>query len=612
MKAQAKHLPTNTEKSNLSDIPGALHPRQLQIPAIKPRCYTPEHHCLLFKAMLKLIESQLGVRVSMQYLEEHNIPESDRIVAPHHRQLHDLTNITHLSGDASLSQSVQFGGNPLALDEICNLSIIDEQLSSRRVASSSRFFNYSQYKCLRPDELAKAFSTFGEGVLFLVGGAANDAPQLVALLPGTSAMTRRVLRVFTIQSPDMKLKLGQLEARFMPFSREVRIAYEANYILPFTLLHVNFDEPTGGLLSHPSSTTPAHLMTQVSPYSTTHSPLASIKADVDRIKRLSLAYQNEGTWIPLGDLGPASSSASALEQVISSQLRKCNSTEPSLFLIRSYSAIKYSSSSFALAQQEIVTPLGQRLIRELDSTERMWEALKDAPNRRTAREGFLVALRLLQEKADLLSVSLSDFTRFAKLARSSAAAGRGETLGNFEVLGLRMLIEAGVFKATNDCLAVISAVSPPLERSFSSANLTAETDFETRLRLLHHLYRVSCLVVALATVAQNALVEKEIGPLLFDTKSSEAEFATFMKVEEVEMNKVFTHTCTTALKNLTAQLADFTPDLWIMRMSTMEPMQIEKRLVYECINSGGGNLNKKPAGVTGPSTTFCGLGIIAG
>nr|CDS21461.1 hypothetical protein EgrG_000187900 [Echinococcus granulosus] len=511
--------------------------------------------------MLKLIESQLGVRVSMQYLEEHNIPESDRIVAPHHRQLHDLTNITHLSGDASLSQSVQFGGNPLALDEICNLSIIDEQLSSRRVASSSRFFNYSQYKCLRPDELAKAFSTFGEGVLFLVGGAANDAPQLVALLPGTSAMTRRVLRVFTIQSPDMKLKLGQLEARFMPFSREVRIAYEANYILPFTLLHVNFDEPTGGLLSHPSSTTPAHLMTQVSPYSTTHSPLASIKADVDRIKRLSLAYQNEGTWIPLGDLGPASSSASALEQVISSQLRK--------------------------SQQEIVTPLGQRLIRELDSTERMWEALKDAPNRRTAREGFLVALRLLQEKADLLSVSLSDFTRFAKLARSSAAAGRGETLGNFEVLGLRMLIEAGVFKATNDCLAVISAVSPPLERSFSSANLTAETDFETRLRLLHHLYRVSCLVVALATVAQNALVEKEIGPLLFDTKSSEAEFATFMKVEEVEMNKVFTHTCTTALKNLTAQLADFTPDLWIMRMSTMEPMQIEKRLVYECINSGG-------------------------
>ncbi|KAL5961498.1 hypothetical protein TSMEX_010779 [Taenia solium] len=509
--------------------------------------------------MLKLIESQLGFSVSMQYLEEHTIPESD-IVGSHCRQLRDLTNTTHLSDD-SLSSTPQFGGNPLALDEICNLSMIDRQLSSPRVAPSSRFFNYFQYKSLRPDELANAFSTFGEGVLFPISRAANDEPQLVALLPGASAKTRRVLRIFTIQNPDMKLKLDQLEARFMPFSSEVTIAYEADYILPFTLLHVNFSEPTGALLSHPNSTTLAHLTTQVSPYSTARSPLASIKADVDRIKRLSLAYQNEGTWNPLGDLGPASSSASALEQLIASHLRQ--------------------------SRQEIVMPLGQRIIRELNSTERMWEALKDAPDRRTAREGFLVALRLLQEKTDLLSVSLSDFTRFAKLARSSTISGRGETLGNFEVLGLRMLIEAGVFKATNDCLAVIRAVSPALERSFSSTNLTEETSFETRLCLLHHLYRVSCLTVALATVAQNALVEKEIGPLLFDTKQSEVEFAIFMKMEELEANEVFTHICANPLKNLTAQLANFTPDLWIMRMSTMEPMQIEKRLVYECIDSSG-------------------------
>ncbi|VDK36625.1 unnamed protein product [Taenia asiatica] len=519
--------------------------------------------------MLKLIESQLGFSVSMQYLEEHEVPESD-IVGSHCRQLRDLTNTTHLSDDDSPSSTPQFGGNPLALDEICNLSMIDRQLSSPRVAPSSRFFNYLQYKSLRPDELANAFSTFGEGVLFPSRRTANDEPQLVALLPGASAKTRRVLRIFTIQSqprvhflnPDMKLKLDQLEARFMPFSREVTIAYEADYILPFTLLHVNFSEPTGALLSHPNSTTLAHLTTQVSPYSTARSPLASIKADVDRIKRLSLAYQNEGTWNPLGDLGSATSSASALEQLIASHLRQ--------------------------SRQEIVMPLGQRIIRELNSTERMWEALKDAPDRRTAREGFLVALRLLQEKTDLLSVSLSDFTRFAKLARSSTISGRGETLGNFEVLGLRMLIEAGVFKATNDCLAVIRAVSPALERSFSSANLTEETSFETRLCLLHHLYRVSCLTVALATVAQNALVEKEIRPLLFDTNQSEVEFAIFMKTEELEANEVFTHTCTNPLENLTAQLANFTPDLWIMRMSTMEPMQIEKRLVYECIDSSGG------------------------
>lgn len=60
-------------------------------------------------------------------------------------------------------------------------------------------------------------------------------------------------------------------------------------------------------------------------------------------------------------------------------------------------------------------------------------------------------------------------------------------------------------------LSHFSTVSPALERSFQSANLTEETSFETRLCLLHHLYRVSCLTAALATVAQTALVEKEIG-----------------------------------------------------------------------------------------------------
>lgn len=45
-----------------------------------------------------------------------------------------------------------------------------------------------------------AFSTFGEGVLFPVSGVTSDEPQLVALLPGASAKTRRVLRVFAIQS----------------------------------------------------------------------------------------------------------------------------------------------------------------------------------------------------------------------------------------------------------------------------------------------------------------------------------------------------------------------------------------------------------------------------
>ena len=171
----------------------------------------------------------------------------------------------------------------------------------------------------------------------------------------------------------------------------------------------------------------------MSPYSTRHTPLSSVKLDLDRIKRLSLAYQDETTWTPLAsDENSVAALRSGLEQLV--------------------------GDSLLAVQHEIVTPLGQRLVRDLDTSERMWEALKISPDRRTAREGFMVALRCLQEKTELLSVSLSDFTQFAKLARAYAIAGRGNSASsNFEVLGLRLLIEAGVFKATNDCLAVIHA-----------------------------------------------------------------------------------------------------------------------------------------------------------
>ena len=127
-------------------------------------------------------------------------------------------------------------------------------------------------------------------------------------------------------------------------------------------------------------------------------------------------------------------------------------------------------------------------------------------------------------------------------------------------------------------------MSPHLERSFIATNLTENMSLEARLRVLHHLYRVSCLAVALATIAQVAFVEKEIGsvssnffffllnqvgfaihsylplffsrPLLFDMKNPEveAEYNAFMLQTELEVERVITHACTTPLKNLTAQL----------------------------------------------------------
>lgn len=51
------------------------------------------------------------------------------------------------------------------------------------------------------------------------------------------------------------------------------------------------------------------------PYLTDKSPLSSIKSDLDRIKRLSLAHKNEDSWIPLGSLN-----SSNLEETVALHL----------------------------------------------------------------------------------------------------------------------------------------------------------------------------------------------------------------------------------------------------------------------------------------------------
>ena len=46
----------------------------------------------------------------------------------------------------------------------------------------------------------------------------------------------------------------------MPFSREVKVSYEAEYTLPFSHLHAKFAAPTQGLLSPPNSLTQVEMV----------------------------------------------------------------------------------------------------------------------------------------------------------------------------------------------------------------------------------------------------------------------------------------------------------------------------------------------------------------
>ena len=70
------------------------------------------------------------------------------------QQFRDITNVVSLNPDVSLPQSIQLGGNPLTLDEICNLSVIDNQLTINQDAALSSLFDYSQCTLIKSEDLA--------------------------------------------------------------------------------------------------------------------------------------------------------------------------------------------------------------------------------------------------------------------------------------------------------------------------------------------------------------------------------------------------------------------------------------------------------------------------
>lgn len=97
--------------------------------------------------MLKLIESQLGLTASTQYLDANESCKKKR------RVMHDVTNSPDIKSNADCTV-MEYGGNPLDLENVCDLSLIDDQLTLKNEAATSTIFDYSRYKCLNPEQLS--------------------------------------------------------------------------------------------------------------------------------------------------------------------------------------------------------------------------------------------------------------------------------------------------------------------------------------------------------------------------------------------------------------------------------------------------------------------------
>uniref|UniRef100_A0A0X3PBV5 Uncharacterized protein n=2 Tax=Schistocephalus solidus TaxID=70667 RepID=A0A0X3PBV5_SCHSO len=395
--------------------------------------------------------------------------------------------------------------------------------------------------------------------------ALDDGGTMAAfgVTEGPSPIERRIIRVRTDHDPDFELKLADLRTMHMPFSETIDESFEAVYSFGDLEYRLNFTQPVGDrLLAPPPDATVGCLALEFLPYSPVSSPLSSVRVEMERVKRLCLAYRDEAPWTPVGDRVPRS------REELSATLLASLSRE---------------NSSLTANTPDVQKAF---MFRALDTTERIWEALKDVPDRRSARLG--VECALLQLGKDIFQISL-DENNSTQLAGTLRGLINCDTVSSRPpLLGLEFLCEVGLFKVANDCISVINSVWPKFQQSYSVEQIYGPREMMMRLKHLHHLYKTACLSALLANVVQSAFATEEIRAFFEDFTQSETEWACLMETDRVDLNFPCRRECHFPVSTLRTKLTPLAPRLWIVKFSALDPMRIEKRIVYELIRASGG------------------------
>ncbi|VDL97362.1 unnamed protein product [Schistocephalus solidus] len=209
-------------------------------------------------AMLQFIKSEFGLDFSLAAAEA----EVGNFDFEHNRARFDGQNET-FSRPTDVEYSMGLAGNPLPLQEICNLTMADADITSETELAPSTLIDYANLK-------------YDMNMLF----ALDDGGTMAAfgVTEGPSPIERRIIRVRTDHDPDFELKLADLRTMHMPFS-EASTLPGARYLA---------------------------LALEFLPYSPVSSPLSSVRVEMERVKRLCLAYRDEAPWTPVGDRVPRS------------------------------------------------------------------------------------------------------------------------------------------------------------------------------------------------------------------------------------------------------------------------------------------------------------------
>nr|VZI15599.1 unnamed protein product [Spirometra erinaceieuropaei] len=500
--------------------------------------------------MLQFIKSQFGLDFSLATAEA----EKANRVRPH--QQNDT-----FSQPTDVDNSMELAGNPLALQEICNLTMADADITSDAEHAASTLIDYTSLMAIRPEDFLSQLPSYDMNTLF----ALDEGGTMTAfgVTDGLSAIERRIIRIRTDRNPDLELNHADLLKMNMPFSEAVDVSFEASYSFGCSEYRLKFDRPVVDRpLAPPPDATVGSLELEFSPYSPIRTPLPSIRVEMERVKRLCLAYRDETPWIPVADR--VARSRAEISAALSASLSRENSP---------------LTAGTSDVQKAFI-------FRTLDTTERIWEAIKDVPDRRSARLGMECAIAQLGE--DVLQISLDENNSTQLAGTLRGLINCGAVSSSLPLLGLEFLCEIGLFKVANDCISIINSVWPKFQQTYPVERIYGLREMMMRLKHLHHLYKTACLSALLTNVIQSAVAAEEIRAFFDDFAHSEAEWTSLMETDRLDLDFPCRRECRFPVSALRTKLTHLAPRLWIVKLSALDPMRIEKRIVYELIRTPGG------------------------
>ncbi|KAF8569024.1 hypothetical protein P879_03079 [Paragonimus westermani] len=503
--------------------------------------------------MLGLIEREYGLRCEAIVFNEESPPFKD-----------GKENVQYVcqrrSNDHSLHDN--FSGNPLELEEIVNLSLESKLIvePDRKQVPSSKFIDVSSMKPLKSIP-ADAYLDSHMYCVSGLGGISADDYQLFGVFKLTSS-SKRILRIRVVTDPDLCTSIKEVQRVHMAMFSSFSTNFEATYNFPFASLSVQFDISNERLLCPPLSFVTGTLTSEIKLYDSCLLP--SILEDFKLLKSIFTAYESDcSVW-------------QTAEEPLT--LEVFQSSLPLLFQVPDTQICDTISAGGIRS----VPPF-----RHLDSTERLWDAIKIVHSRQTFRGLLNCATHYLLKHRELLKLHRRNHTQLATRLRTLLSSQGPIHLDSSSAFpyGIEYLLEIGLNKLTNDCISVLETAIPDCVSTVDDEARVVE--LHHRWAQLHHLYKASCFFLTLSPCCSKQVVIREVRAIL-NAPDPKGEWRVGLFEDPSRGPLVVSHQLSLPLSELLVPLSSIPPSLWIMRMDATEPVRTSVRLVYEHVPTRDG------------------------